>query len=295
VNHFPATSDGYASSAAFAIITKLSVSILFAYPFDTEIFVLLSLYRRHVELAPKILGALTAGAFSVELEKTADDEDDEDDWGFIKPQKTSQRQRKRAKRTAAKAAILFDSKLFKSLGLPIPKSPKEVEMVSNLLIEEHKAILKYYLDRLRDSNVVATIQRGFIQQDVILEPQVTPAIEEQSASIDIVVKDTPSAYPMVQPMKAALYFDSAEGFGEWRILISTRADRDLREARRGNAKFFKIVIKKIKELSNGQFSDDNHKRLNGHDTEIPIYEAKMTRDSRLIYQIDCIPEYDTEV
>jgi hypothetical protein len=37
-----------------------------------------------------------------------------------------------------------------------------------------------------------------------------------------------------------------------------------------------------RELSNGHLSDDNHKRLNGRDTEIPIYEAKMTRDTRLI-------------
>jgi hypothetical protein len=51
---------------------------------------------------------------------------------------------------------------------------------------------------------------------------------------------------MVQPMKAALYFDSAAGFGEWRILISTRADRHLRVARKTDAKTFKIVIKKIK-------------------------------------------------
>lgn len=45
---------------------------------------------------------------------------------------------------------------------------------------------------------------------------------------------------------SALYFESAEGFGEWRILISTGADRDLRDARRRDAGFFKIIIKKIK-------------------------------------------------
>lgn len=45
---------------------------------------------------------------------------------------------------------------------------------------------------------------------------------------------------------SALYFDSAEGFGEWRILISTRADRDLRDARRRDYAFFKIIVKKIK-------------------------------------------------
>ena len=36
------------------------------------------------------------------------------------------------------------------------------------------------------------------------------------------------------------------------------------------------------ELSNGHFSDDNQKVLTGTETEIPIYEAKMTRDSRLV-------------
>lgn len=58
--------------------------------------------------------------------------------------------------------------------------------------------------------------------------------------------DVPSAFPMVQPMKAALYFDSADGFGEWRILISTRADRNLREARNKDATSFRIYLKKIK-------------------------------------------------
>jgi hypothetical protein len=44
----------------------------------------------------------------------------------------------------------------------------------------------------------------------------------------------------------ALHFDSAEGFGDWRILISTRADSELRDAHRKDAKMFKIIVKKIK-------------------------------------------------
>lgn len=54
------------------------------------------------------------------------------------------------------------------------------------------------------------------------------------------------AYPMVQPMKAALYFDNADGFGEWRILISTRADTDLRYMRKKNSALFDITLNKIK-------------------------------------------------
>jgi hypothetical protein len=51
---------------------------------------------------------------------------------------------------------------------------------------------------------------------------------------------------MVQPMKAALYFDNAIGFGDWRILVSKRATQDLREAHRTDAKHFRIIVKKIK-------------------------------------------------
>jgi hypothetical protein len=56
----------------------------------------------------------------------------------------------------------------------------------------------------------------------------------------------PAAYPQVQPMKAALYFDNADGFGQWRILISGRADRNLREARKKDTNLFRITLKKIK-------------------------------------------------
>lgn len=37
-----------------------------------------------------------------------------------------------------------------------------------------------------------------------------------------------------------------------------------------------------RELSHGHFSDDNHKKLTGTKTIIPVYEAKMTGDTRLV-------------
>jgi len=51
---------------------------------------------------------------------------------------------------------------------------------------------------------------------------------------------------MVQPMGAALYFDDVEGFGEWPILLSTRAQKDLRDFKRADGAMFRIVMKKIK-------------------------------------------------
>ena len=47
-------------------------------------------------------------------------------------------------------------------------------------------------------------------------------------------------------MKAALYFDSAEGFGQWRILISGKANRNLRETKKKDPNLFRITLKKIK-------------------------------------------------
>jgi hypothetical protein len=54
------------------------------------------------------------------------------------------------------------------------------------------------------------------------------------------------AYPIVQPMRAALYFDSVKGFGEWNILVSSRADKMLRKVRKDDATTFKIIIKEIR-------------------------------------------------
>jgi len=84
------------------------------------------------------------------------------------------------------------------------------------------------------------------QSDFVAHPDVTSPTEDVQLVDGNAIDLQRVAYPMVQPMKAALYFDSAEGFGEWRILISTRADRHLREARRNDANSFKIFLKKIK-------------------------------------------------
>ena len=53
-------------------------------------------------------------------------------------------------------------------------------------------------------------------------------------------------FPMIQPMKAALYFDDIEGFGEWAVLLSTRAEKDIRNMKRADGAMFGIVMKKIK-------------------------------------------------
>jgi len=55
--------------------------------------------------------------------------------------------------------------------------------------------------------------------------------------------------PMIQLMRAALYFDNIEGFGEWSILLSTRAQQDLRDSRRDDQETFRMAMKKIKRVN----------------------------------------------
>lgn len=93
-------------------------------------------------------------------------------------------------------------------------------------------------------------------------------------------------------MRVALYLHKADGFGEWRILLGTRGAKKLREFRKRDIKKFKTVYKKIKELSNGQFLGDNQNRLDGTRLGVPIFEAYIERDLRLVYQIDCVPDHD---
>ncbi|KAI6011661.1 hypothetical protein BKA83DRAFT_630943 [Pisolithus microcarpus] len=96
-------------------------------------------------------------------------------------------------------------------------------------------------------------------------------------------------------MRLTLYLDGADSFGEWRILIGTNVMRKLREFRRNDTKRFKTVYRKIREISNGQFSNDNQQRLDKTLSGVPIFEARMERDLRLVYQIDCVPDHDAEV
>jgi len=51
---------------------------------------------------------------------------------------------------------------------------------------------------------------------------------------------------MIQPMGAALYFDNIEEFGEWSIMLSTRAQKDLRDVKHADGAMFRIVMEKIK-------------------------------------------------
>jgi len=77
---------------------------------------------------------------------------------------------------------------------------------------------------------------------ILRRPRVSDAFKQQLEDTEI----TSPHESIIRPIKAALHFENVEGFGEWRILLSTKAQKYLREVRRGNGTTFEVVVKKIK-------------------------------------------------
>jgi hypothetical protein len=99
------------------------------------------------------------------------------------------------------------------------------------------------------------------------------------------------------PIQADLYFESADGYGKWRILCSGPCLRDLaRDGAQSNpvlrrleyvfVRFPESVDTKMdvyfsRELSLGCFSETNQKRLT-KDSPIEIYRARLPGSARLV-------------
>ncbi|THH32624.1 hypothetical protein EUX98_g1581 [Antrodiella citrinella] len=288
IDQFPTTAEAFPASLSFRLLSRLSQYFwTLGYPASG-----LNDSHRAVDLAHACLqvipGLSLAGHDAVPEE--------EEDLGFVK-KKRSQREKKKAKRNDR--VVPVDTRHFDNLGVEVPKVREEAEVLAKSILDDQLRILQYYFQVLRKPELSDTFKKAYIP-DIIVANGTQDAFTKNTANVSVTqpvstTQEIPVAYPMVQPMRAALYFDTVDGFGDWRVYISTRADGNLRETKKKDPMLFKIIIKKIKELSKGHFSDDNQKRLNGPDVEIPVFEAKMTRDSRLVYQVDCAKEFDSDI
>ncbi|TFK51884.1 hypothetical protein OE88DRAFT_1483274 [Heliocybe sulcata] len=291
--NFPEKPEHFSTSIQSNLLAHLSLALLFLdYPAGFDVPSNLSDCRRSVELSKPVLEALPTLAFRDEPVDQGAREDDP----FV-PIRTKQKSQRQQKRSRQHGKTNSDDSVFRILGVDAPNTPQDAEKLGRDILEEQKEILSYYLTILRRPGLAEHLQKVYEEKLRFVDgAHHSHQSARDNADEAVNTSDessTPSAYPIIQPMRAALYFESAKGLGDWHILVSSRADRDLRGARRKDAKTFRIIMKKIHELSRGHFSDDNQKRLTGTNLEIPIYEAKMTRDSRLV--IDCIPEFDSDI
>lgn len=293
---FPHNLDNYSPKAVCPrLLSTISVSLLFLQSSNgDDLSRDLDASHQYVVLSNSVLQALVIilQSSSSELDGGSSEEEA---FPMTKRKKASQKARKYM-RKGRQMTKPVDSTPFRALHLEVPTSHGEAKEMALGILSEQKDILKSHLSLLRLKSLTEILKRNYIPPAIMdVAAKDSGALANRSDQDIKILEEVPAAYPQVQPMKAALYFDSVEGFGQWRILISGRADRNLREMRKKDINLFRITLKKIKELSNGHFSDDNHKRLTGTNTSVPIYEAKMTRDSRLVYQIDCVPDFNSQV
>jgi hypothetical protein len=300
IGHFPGNAAAFDSSLAARLIQRLSMS-LFVLPCGRSSDTLLQHNREVSSLMPALL-ALPKFGFGTPASPSSP----EDEFGIFVVRKKSQKAHRR-ERSMSVQMMAPDPAIFERSGLYYPDTKDDVED-----LEEHTLgrmhtilgvsgfrvlrsiasnhILQEYLDILRQSEFAEAIQEAYLAVHVRpehLNHHVRTTSETKAADpaslVEVAAEDNSlAAFLAFQPMHNSLYFDTAEGFGQWRILMSGRVVRDLQVACKRQPKRFAIYMKKIKELSNGMFSPDNQKRLTGPGTEVPVFEAKMTADSRLV-------------
>ncbi|RXW13065.1 hypothetical protein EST38_g12789 [Candolleomyces aberdarensis] len=264
--------DEFYASLHSKILERLSnFLLLLPCTFDRETQLFLSEARFQVERTPHVLKSMIN--FAHGKTEVVADVDEADSRSSVIGKKQTRAHQKQARKMERQKISLKQQDLAR-LNVNDPQTKAEAFSNASSLLDTLRGTFRRYFGLLQKPEIYLATQNMFV------------------GLVSTATYITPEAYPSIQPMAPALYFESASVFGEWRILISSRIDRYLREIRRSDSKLLKIVIKKIIELSKGQFSDDNQQRLNKPDVQFPVYEAKVTADTRLVYQIDCVPNYD---
>ncbi|KAM5542265.1 hypothetical protein V8D89_004138, partial [Ganoderma adspersum] len=297
----PQTAEEFLPSVVYKLLAQFSVSLCLRYQRVSDTPPVLVVYKQSVPLAFSVLKAISL----LDLGETPTEES-VDVSGTRWAAKSKEKQAQKRKRSIhASRAPAIDVKSILEYGARVPTSKREAAALAETVIAEQMAILRVriyagFFDVFRKEETAAFFKSVYLPPPPPPLAVTIPAERRGSVSSPmspiVPLSYAPrSAFPLVQPMKAALYFDNAQGFGPWRIQMSGRADRDLRQWSNKDAEIFEIIITKIKDLSKGNFTKDNHKKLTGGDVDVPIYEAKMTKNTRLVYQIHCDVDFEDSV
>ncbi|KAF8336960.1 uncharacterized protein EI90DRAFT_3013934 [Cantharellus anzutake] len=248
-------------------------------------------FKDHVAKASRIAQVLHALA-GMKFDKPTEE--------LSKSRGASIKKGKRPKRASISGSVMLvvvsaaDSEAFRALNLAAPSSEVEASDLLKGLTDSHREILFYFLGLLELDSIRELVLQKVLRiiappSDVVLPQKIREANEHISIpeATDFPVKKQPLKlrFPMIAPEKARHAFQWPSGFGDWPIHVSAAAIKHLRQFRRGDGTF-RATQEKIAQLSQGLFSESNQKRLEGAPTDVPIFEAKVTGDLRLVYRID---------
>ncbi|KAG8896968.1 hypothetical protein FRB99_008544 [Tulasnella sp. 403] len=165
------------------------------------------------------------------------------------------------------------------LGLKPPRNAKEVAELANHLENKMLEMIESFLEVLASQRVAEHVQGLAPKADGKKIPK-----EEWTTSHEAYA----SSHGRTAPDSSLLYLHDADGAASpWRILIPQRVLGELRQLNRADATTYARVQDRIKELSTGTFSHNNHIPVIDNHLGPQIYKARVNGDRRLIYMVDC--------
>ncbi|KAF8955734.1 hypothetical protein BDZ97DRAFT_1926448 [Flammula alnicola] len=252
-HHFPSSPEDFSGSLAASMLTNLSHFLPFAYPFERETLLELGSYRARVEYAPRVIQALIESRQRAAAPEPISPITTDAELGM--KVKQSQRQRKSAKVYAKSVFDVALMKAFSAFRIDIPNGDDDGYEHVFTILEEQLDILKVSM-------------MSYLSVPILTFYSFTSIPYETKQLKHLFDEDT-------YHRKAREELTTASALNEKHLPEESSSITSTPAA-------FPMVQPMKAELSKGHFSDDNQKRLNGPNTEIPIYEAKMKRDSRLI-------------
>jgi len=141
---------------------------------------------------------------------------------------------------------------------------------------------QYYLLVLREPLVSELFKSSYTKANQLSGGASSPTTRNPAVGPD---QSRGSAFPMIQPMKAALYFDDVEGFGVVDPALNSSPERStrLQACRRCNfpdcnedqvgpdSSPLRLLLTPSRQLSQGHLSNDNQKPLTGPKTKLPVW------------------------
>ncbi|KAG8898993.1 hypothetical protein FRB99_007004 [Tulasnella sp. 403] len=167
------------------------------------------------------------------------------------------------------------------LVLKPPRNAKEVAELANDLENKTLEMIESFLEVLASQRVAEHVQGLASNPDGKKIPQ------EQSTTFHE-ASTYANAHGITAPDSSLLYLHDAGGATSlWCIKMPQRVLGQLRQLNRADATTYARVQDQIKELSTGNFSQNNHIPVTDDRLGPQIYKARVNGDRRLVYMVDC--------
>jgi hypothetical protein len=275
LDRLPSDAGGFRASLGYQVLSRLSQSLSRLPYHSDQSPERLEDYRRDIEIAPALLEDL----FKLLREGYLDKAELEGKAN----KKNMQRGKTSRFKVTSGAHVEINDRLFNALGSKAPNDRDSAEEMIRSIIVTQKNALAFFATLLRTPEAATLVRSSYFRENV-LQGNLSIS-DEQIATPSAVVSSSPLVNT-ADPIQADLYFESADGYGKWRILCPGPCLRDLaRDGAQSNP-----VLRRLEELSLGCFSETNQKRLT-KDSPIEIYRARLPGNARLVYHIDVIHEY----